>query len=361
MNIPHADICWQALTKRDSDYDGRFVVAVKTTGIYCRPSCPARHAKRANIEFLASPACAEAAGYRACKRCHPQTIPTASDPADWVQTLCDYIDTHLDQSLTLEALSAVVFISPYHLQRTFKQVMGITPRQYAEAQRIKAFKQQLKQGNSITHAALDAGFSSANRVYERLNHHMGMTPSAYQQGADDITIAYTIADSPLGRILVAMTERGLCAVDVCDDDQTLLANLHREFPLAYLYEDRDYVQAAMQAVLDYLAGWQPHFDLPLDIRVTAFQQRVLNALMHIPYGETRSYGDIAKAIGQPKAARAVGNACNKNPIPLVIPCHRVIGSNGKLTGYALGLERKETLLAMEQQQRDSHLSGEDHE
>lgn len=347
MAIPSADICWQAMENRDSDYDGQFIVAVKSTGIYCRPSCPARNPKRENVDFLPSPALAEDQGYRACKRCHPKDSYAHSEQAEWVQTLCDHIDSHLDSNLTLEELSEVVFISPYHLQRTFKQVMGITPRQYAEAQRIKAFKAYLKEGDSVTNAALDAGFSSSSRVYERVNNTIGMTPSCYQQGADDVTIAYTIADSPLGRILVAMTQRGVCALDICDDDISLLKNLRKEFPLAYIYEDEDYVQMAMRAVLDYLEGWQPHLDLPLDIRVTAFQQRVLDALKRIPYGETRSYGEIAKAIGQPKAARAVGNACNKNPVPLIIPCHRVVGSTGKLVGYAMGLERKIKLLEME--------------
>ncbi|MEM9955824.1 MAG: bifunctional DNA-binding transcriptional regulator/O6-methylguanine-DNA methyltransferase Ada [Chloroflexota bacterium] len=347
MNTPDASTCWQAVVDKDAEYDGQFVVAVKTTGIYCRPSCSARLPKRKNVDFYAIPAVAEAHGYRACKRCTPQTIHPQDEQAQRVQTICDHIAENLDQSLTLDDLSDVAYWSPFHLQRTFKQVVGITPRQYADAQRIRVFKQSLKSGETVTNAALDAGYSSSSRVYERANQVMGMTPTDYQSGADDITIAYAIRKSPLGRLLVAMTARGVCAVEMGEDDEALLAQLNKEFPAAYIYEDKDYLANAMQMILDYLRGWQPHLDLPLDIRVTAFQQRVLDELKRIPYGETRSYGEIAKAIGKPKAARAVGNACNKNPVPLVIPCHRVVSSSGKLTGYAFGLERKKQLLDME--------------
>ncbi|MGJ3239256.1 MAG: bifunctional DNA-binding transcriptional regulator/O6-methylguanine-DNA methyltransferase Ada [Anaerolineae bacterium] len=347
MPIPASDICWQAVQESDSAYDGRFVFAVRTTRIYCRPSCPSRLPNRENVRFFALPTTAEAHGYRPCKRCDPARA-TAHDPqAKQVQAVCDYIDAHLDQSLTLTELGRIVHWSPYHLQRTFKEVMGITPRQYTGAQRIKAFKQALKAGESVTYSALTAGYSSSSRVYESGYHALGMTPTDYQQGADDITIAYATGDSPLGRLLVAMTDRGVCALEMGEDDAPLIERVHDEFPSAFIYDDPDYVQGALQAVLDYLAGWQPHIALPLDIRVTAFQQRVLDALQAIPYGETRTYGEIASAIGQPKASRAVGNACNRNPVPLIIPCHRVLGSNGKLTGYAFGLARKAHLLELE--------------
>lgn len=351
MSMPSMNTCWDAVVTGDEDYDGQFVVAVKTTKIYCRPSCPAKTPKRENVDFYAVPAIAEAKGYRPCKRCSPKEVHPRDEQAERVQVVCDYIDNNLDSSLTLDELSEVAYWSPYHLQRTFKQIMGITPRQYAEAQRIKAFKAALKEGESVTNAALDAGYSSSSRVYERANQTMGMTPTHYRQGGDDITIAYTTADSILGRILVAMTERGVCGIEMGADDEEVIERIQNEFPAAFIYEDTDYVQFAMQTVLDYLSGWQPHLNLPLDIRVTAFQQRVLEELQRIPYGETRSYADIAKAIGNPKAARAVGNACNKNPVPLVIPCHRIVGSDGKLTGYAFGLERKETLLKLESENK----------
>lgn len=347
MHIPTSDICWQAVVNNDENYNGLFITAVKTTGIYCRPACTARLPKRENVEFFDTPSTAEEQGYRACKRCRPKEAHPQDEKAQRVQMICDYIDAHLDESLTLEALSEIAYWSPFHLQRTFKQVMGITPRQYAEAQRIACFKIRLKAGASVTDAALDAGYSSSSRVYEHSAARMGMTPTLYQQGGDDVTIAYSIAESPLGKLLVAMTERGVCALDMGDDNEILLERLKKEFPAAYIFCDDEYLQVAMQAVINYLNGWQPHFDLPLDIRVTAFQQRVLDALQDIPYGETRSYGEIAAAIGQPKAARAVGGACNKNPVPLIIPCHRVVGTSGKLVGYAMGLERKVKLLEME--------------
>jgi AraC family transcriptional regulator of adaptative response/methylated-DNA-[protein]-cysteine methyltransferase len=349
MTMPSAEICWQAVSERNSDYDGQFVTAVKTTRIFCRPSCSSKTPKRENVSFFAMPKEAEAMGYRACKRCHPKDSFALDEQAERVQKVCDYICEHLDEALRLEELSRIAYWSPFHLQRTFKEVMGITPRQYAEAQRIERFKQRLKAGVSVTDAALDAGYSSSSRVYDHAYSRMGMTPSDYQQGGDDVTIAYHIAESPLGRLLIAMTERGICAIEMGEDDEALVARLRNEFSAAYIYQDEEYLHIAMQAVLDYLQGWQPHLDLPLDIRVTAFQQRVLDALLRIPYGETRSYGEIANMIGQPKAARAVGNACNKNPVPLVIPCHRVVGSDGKLVGYAFGLERKEQLLSLEQE------------
>ena len=347
MPLPTPETCWQAVVNNDASYDGLFITAVKTTGIYCRPACTARLPKRENVEFFDTPATAEENGYRACKRCHPKEHQTKDEQAERVQIICDYIDEHLDESLTLEALSEIAYWSPFHLQRTFKQVMGITPRQYAESQRIACFKERLKAGASVTDAALDAGYSSSSRVYEHSAARMGMTPTLYQQGGDDVSIAYSIADSPLGRLLVAMTERGVCSINLEDDDASLIEHLKKEFPAAYIFCDDEYLQAAMKVVIDYLNGWQPHIDLPLDIRVTAFQQRVLDELRRIPYGETRSYGEIAAAIGKPKAARAVGGACNKNPVPLIIPCHRVVGTSGKLVGYAMGLERKVKLLEME--------------
>jgi AraC family transcriptional regulator, regulatory protein of adaptative response / methylated-DNA-[protein]-cysteine methyltransferase len=350
MSMPSVENCWQAVSQRNQDYDGQFVVAVKTTGIYCRPSCSSRTPKRENVQFYEEPKEAERMGFRACKRCHPKDSFALDEQAERVQMLCDYIQANLmSEKLSLEDLSHVAHWSPFHLQRTFKEVMGITPRQYAEARRIKCFKEQLKAGLSVTTAAMDAGYSSSSRVYDHAYSRLGMTPSDYQQGGDDITIAYHIAESPLGRLLIGMTERGICAIEMGSNDEELVKKLHKEFPAAYIYPDEEYLHVAMQAVLDYLQGWQPHLDLPLDIRVTAFQQRVLDALLRIPYGETRSYGEIAQMIGQPKAARAVGNACNKNPVPLVIPCHRVVGSDGDLVGYAFGLERKEQLLKLEKE------------
>lgn len=347
MSHPTPDICWQAVQESDAHYDGLFVVAVKTTGIYCRPSCPARLPKRENVLFFPQPDSAEAQGFRPCKRCQPQHAPV-NEQAERVQAICDYIEQHLDEALTLEELGAAVAWNPQHLQRIFKHMMGITPRQYAQARRIERFKEGLKAGESVTNAALDAGYSSSSRVYEQSRAYLGMTPSSYQKGGGDATIAYSVADSPLGLLLVARTERGLCALEMGEDAQPMVEQLQREFPAAYILRDDEFLQADVQAVLNYLNGWQPHLDLPLDLRVTAFQQRVMEELCRIPYGETRTYGEIARAIGKPNAARAVGNVCNKNPVPLVVPCHRVVGSTGKLTGYAFGLHRKQALLDLEQ-------------
>lgn len=349
MTLPAPEICYEAVKTSDDRFDGRFVVAVKTTGIYCRPSCPARTPKFENVTYYAMPEAAEAHGFRACKRCHPKDASPLDEQALRVQEICEYIHEHLDESLTLEELSAQVYWSPFHLQRTFKQIMGISPRQYVEAHRIECFKNRLKAGDTVTNAALEAGYSSSSRVYAQTDAHMGMPPSTYQQGGHETVIAYSITDCTLGKLLVAMTERGVCYVEMNDNEAPLVAKLKSEFPKADIFRDDAELQEALEAVINYLKGWQPHIDLPLDIRVTAFQQRVLDALKRIPYGETRTYGEIAKAIGQPKAARAVGNACNKNPVPLIIPCHRVIGSNGKLVGYASGIERKQTLLELESQ------------
>jgi AraC family transcriptional regulator of adaptative response/methylated-DNA-[protein]-cysteine methyltransferase len=347
MTLPAPDICYEAVKTKDNSYDGQFVVAVKTTGIYCRPSCPSRIPKAENVTFYTMPAAAEAHGFRACKRCHPKAVELVDEQALRVQEICEYIQAHLDDSLTLDDLSAQIYWSPFHLQRTFKDIMGITPRQYVEAQRMNHFKTRLKAGDTVTDAALEAGYSSSSRVYAQSDAHLGMPPSTYQQGGSETTIAYSVADSVLGKLLVAMTERGVCSVEMGDNESPLVERLHTEFPQAEVVRDDSALQQTLQTVVAYLNGWQPHMDLPLDIRVTAFQQRVLDELKRIPYGETRTYAEIAQAIGQPKAARAVGNACNKNPVPLIIPCHRVVGSNGSLTGYAFGLERKKTLLDME--------------
>ena len=349
MPIPSHDICYEAISNKDSRYDGVFVTAVTSTKIYCRPSCSARTPLRKNVTFFSVPAAAEAHGFRACKRCHPKEIDMRDEQAAQVQRICDYINAHLTESLTLEELSAVVYWSPTHLQRTFKEMMGISPRQYTDAQRMSHFKQGLQAGETVLNASIDAGFSSTSRLYEKTADHIGMTPVAYQKGGEEMTIAYSLAACSLGALLIARTERGICSVEMGDDEQTLIDKLYSEFPNAQITRDDAYLQSAMQTTLNYLGGWQPHLDLPLDIRMTAFQQRVLDELKRIPYGETRSYGEIASAIGQPKAARAVGNVCNKNPVPILIPCHRVVRSDGRIEGYAFGTDRKRILLDMERE------------
>ncbi|MGB1288611.1 MAG: bifunctional DNA-binding transcriptional regulator/O6-methylguanine-DNA methyltransferase Ada [Aggregatilineales bacterium] len=344
---PTDETCWQAVADSDRRYDGHFVTAVKTTKIYCRPSCPARLPKRQNVEFFALPIQAEDAGYRACKRCHPREVDVQDEGAARVQAICDYIRAHHHETITLENLGETFYVSPTHLQRSFKKYMGISPRQYMDSCRMNAFKSALQSGESVTNATYQAGYGAGSRMYEQWSKTPGLSPSDYQRKGANMTIQYTVAPCNLGYILVAATEKGVCSLSMGDDIETLVTKLHNNFAKAAIERNDDAIGEALQQVLNYLEGQQPHFDLPLDIQVTAFQKRVLEELQRIPYGETRSYGEIAKALGKPKASRAVGAACGANPVPLIIPCHRVIGSSGKITGYAFGTDRKKQLLTME--------------
>ena len=338
---------WQAVLARDAQADGTFVYAVRSTGIYCRPTCPSRRPKREHVLFFARPEAAEQAHFRPCLRCSPRTMSAGSAQVGWIEEVCRYIETHLDEPLTLEALSAHAHHSPHYLHRTFKRIMGVTPRQYAEAVRLQRFKAELKDGVDVTRAVFEAGYGSSSRVYERVPAHMGMTPGSYRQGGRREEIVYTVVASPLGRLLVATTERGICAVTLGDADDTLTAALEREYPAATVERDDRRLQPWVRQILAYLQGQQPHLDLPLDVQATAFQWRVWQALQAIPHGDTRSYGEIAGAIGQPSAARAVARACATNPVALVIPCHRVVREDGGLGGYRWGTARKEALLALE--------------
>lgn len=268
-------------------------------------------------------------------------------PQQLVARVVRAIEQNADARLTLAALSAAVGASPHHLQRTFKRWMGVSPRQYQEARRLEGFKARVRQGQGVTRALYEAGYGSSSRLYERAPARLGMTPATYRKGGSGMSIHYTTAASPLGRLLVARTERGVCVVSLADSDHALQAQLRREYPLAEVRRDRNGLAAAVRALLRHLAGRQPRLDLPLDVRGTAFQIRVWEELRRIPYGQTRSYGEVAQAIGKPKAARAVGAACGSNPVPLIIPCHRVVRGGGALGGYGLGLPRKRRLLEAE--------------
>ena len=346
----HEDQYWQAVMSRDSGLDGMFVYAVRSTGVYCRPSCPSRRPGRQQVLFFAQPEAAEQAGFRACKRCRPREASSREEQLEMVQKLCRYIEEHLENTLTLADLGTQVHLSPYHLQRIFKSVMGITPRQYAEACRMGQFKARLKEGESVTTAIFDAGYSSSSRLYERVPTQLGMTPVTYRKGGTGMSIHYTIVDSPLGRLLVAATEKGICSVCLGDDDSPLQAALQSEYPAADIGRDDADLSEEVNAILRYLRGQQPHLDLPVDVQATAFQWRVWQELRAIPYGSTRSYSEIARAIGHPKATRAVANACATNPAALVIPCHRVVREDGTSGGYRWGSERKRRLLEQEQEQ-----------
>lgn len=340
------EACWEGMLTRDTQLDGMFVCAIRSTGIYCRPSCPARKPKRENVIFFPTPEEAAKAGFRACKRCQPDE--QASDAAI-VQQVCRHIESHLEERLTLDDLGEVAHLSPFHLQRIFKRVMGITPREYVEARRVMHFKACIKDGNSVTEAIYNAGYSSSSRVYAQTNAWLGMTPAAYSKGGKGMHIHYTIVECPLGHLLVAGTERGLCFVSLDDKPDHLEAELFAEYPAADIIRDEADLGDWVTAILRYIEGEQPHLDLPLDVRATAFQWRVWMELQNIPYGETRTYSQIAAAIGNPKAARAVGSACANNPVSLVIPCHRAVREDGGLGGYRWGLERKESLLEQERE------------
>lgn len=337
---------WNAVLARDAARDGEFVFAVSTTGIYCRPSCPARRPRREKVEFFARPEQAERAGYRACLRCRPRSA-SRDGQADSVKAICRYIEQHLDEPVTLARLGKEFHQSPFHLQRRFKAVVGVTPREYADSCRLRLLKRNLQSGENVTRAMYDAGYGSSSRLYERTASQLGMTPDKYRRGAIAASIRYAITDSPLGRMLVAATDRGICAIQFGNSDGELLEGLKREFPFATRRADESGLQAWTRALLAQMDGRASDPALPLDIRATAFQRRVWRHLQRIPFGATRSYNQVARAIGQPTAARAVARACATNPIAVAIPCHRVVRENGELGGYRWGMERKKALLARE--------------
>jgi AraC family transcriptional regulator of adaptative response/methylated-DNA-[protein]-cysteine methyltransferase len=346
---------WQAVLSRDASRDGSFVFAVRSTGIYCRPSCPARRPRREQVSFFQLPEAAEQAGFRACRRCHPRRAQTADPQIELVRRICHAIDEHDEEPLTLKTLSTETGVSAHHLQRTFKNVMGITPRQYVESRRLDQFKSKVKSGASVTDAMYDAGYGSSRGLYEKSSARLGMTPATYGRGGQGMRIIYTIAGCPLGRVLVAATERGVCSVALGDSDSELTTSLFAEYPNASI-DSRDTVISPslnlwLSKVLDHISGKSARIDLPLDIQATAFQWRVWEELQRIPLGTTRSYQEIARAIGKPKAVRAVAGACAGNHVALVIPCHRVIREDKELGGYRWGLDRKRNLLEREQQRK----------
>ena len=339
---------WNAVLARDPNHDGEFFFAVSTTGVYCRPSCPAKRPRRENVSFFRNPTEAEKAGFRACLRCKPKSASGNPQTAT-VKEMCRYIEQHLDEPVTLEKLATAFGQSPFHLQRTFKKALGITPRAYADSCRMDLLKRNLQSGRSVTHALYDAGYSSSSRLYERTASQLGMTPDKYRRGAIATSIRYTCADSPLGRTLVAATEKGICAIQFGERDEELVEGLKREFPFAVRKRDDETMRSWTEAVLRQISGHKLNRSLPLDIQATAFQKRVWTHLQSLPFGTTQSYGEVAKAIGQPNAARAVARACASNRIAVAIPCHRVVREDGEMGGYRWGVERKRALLQMEQQ------------
>ncbi len=336
---------WQAVQNRDEHADGTFVYGVASTHIFCRPSCPSRRPKRENVRFFESPNAASQAGFRACKRCRPDQFQTGQVAR--VQQACRLIEEHLDAPLSLAELSEKVGGSAFHLQRTFKQVTGVSPREYADALRLKSLKTQLQNGDSVIGAQYEAGYGSSRALYERTPAQLGMTPATYRRGGAGARIAFSTQPCPLGYLLVAATSHGVCSVALGDDPATLEAALREEFPAAAVHRDDVELGTHMQALLHFLEGHEPHLDLPLDVQATAFQRRVWQELRAIGYGQTRTYAQVAQAIGQPTAVRAVARACATNPVALVVPCHRVVRDGGALAGYRWGIERKKQLLKRE--------------
>ncbi|MEP7212783.1 MAG: bifunctional DNA-binding transcriptional regulator/O6-methylguanine-DNA methyltransferase Ada [Acidobacteriota bacterium] len=339
------ELFWQAVKTNDARFDGAFYLGVKTTGIYCKPSCRARLPKRENVDFYATVTDAEAVGFRACLRCKPRAIERIDPRVAKILKAVELIEG--ESTLSLDDLSKELLLSPFHLQRSFKEIIGVSPKKFAEARKMEKFKSEVKDGSDVTTAMYVAGYGSSSRLYETASETLGMTPKAYKSGGKGMTIEYTITDCELGRILVGRTIKGLCSVAFADDDQSLEENLKTEFPNAEIVRDAAVLKEFVDEILKYLGGENRRLDLPLDIQATAFQMKVWEILRKIPYGETVSYSQIAEQLGDRKKVRAVARACATNRIAVVIPCHRVIASNGKLSGYRWGVERKQRLIDTE--------------
>lgn len=347
MRELETDLCWRAVEERDARFDGTFFYGVRSTGVYCKPTCPSRRPRREQVGFFVSCDAAEASGFRACLRCRPRAI-AASDPrVELILRACRAIETHHDGAPSLEGLGVLLGVSPHLLQRTFKSVTGITPRQYAAAHRLKMFKSRIKEGDDVTRAMYEAGYGSSSRLYENASEKLGMTPATYRRGGKGMNINYTVVDSSLGRLLVAATEHGVCSVQFGDGDEELATSLAAEYPSAAVRRDETGLSEWIETLLRHVEGKQPALELPLDLRATVFRSRVWEELRRIPYGETRSYGEVARAIGQPKAVRAVASACAANPVALATPCHRVVREGGEPGGYRWGMGRKRELLRRE--------------
>jgi len=341
-----ADPRWAAVVSKDATADGTFFYSVKTTGVYCRPSCGARLARPENIAFHASRADAEKAGYRPCKRCKPDQPSLAEQHAATITAICRWIED-ADEAPSLGTLADQAGMSPYHFHRVFKAITGVTPKAYATAHRAQRVRDQLSRGTRVTDAIFDAGYNSNARFYEQSNALLGMTPSDWRRGGTNAEIRFAIGECSLGDILVASSAKGVCAILLGDDPDRLARDLQDQFPNAQLIGDDAQFAKLVARVVGFVEAPQQGLDLPLDVRGTAFQQRVWEALRKIPVGSTASYSEIAERIGAPKSVRAVAQACASNKIAVAIPCHRVVRNDGALSGYRWGVERKRALLERE--------------
>ena len=340
------DRFWDALAAKDRAFDGIVFFGVRTTGIFCRPSCRSRRPKRENVSFYSTAEEAQHAGFRACMRCKPLEVAFTDPSAEIVANVFRILRNHEQEIATVEDLAAELNVSAGHLQKTFKSMLRMTPKEVMDMFRLDDFKENVRTSD-VTTSLYDSGYGSSRSLYEKAGARLGMTPAVYKKGGKGIRINYTIADSPLGKLMVAATERGICSVSFGDNDKELKNELEQEFFAAEITKDDAVLKTAVDSILRGMNGERTILSLPLDVRGTAFQMRVWSELRKIPYGETRSYAQVANHIGKPSAVRAVARACATNPVAIVTPCHRVIGSDGKLAGYRWGIERKKALLEKE--------------
>lgn len=345
------EIFWQAVQRKEAKFEGLFFTCVKTTKIFCKPTCTARLPKRENVEFVRTWEEAETKGFRACLRCQPKLEIVINPQVETVLQACELIET--EENISLESLAEELKISPYHLQRTFKEIIGVSPKKYAENLRLAKFKSEIKQGSDVVTAMYESGYGSSSRLYENITDKLGMTPKTYQKGGKGMKIEYTITDCELGKMLVARTEKGVCAVTFGDDETDLIEKLMSEYSNAEISKNETNLKEYVEAILQNLSGNNKRIVLPIDVQATAFQMQVWDALRKIPYGETLSYKQVAESLGNPKAVRAVARACATNKVAVVIPCHRVVGSDGNLSGYRWGIERKQKLIETEKKQQKS--------
>lgn len=334
---------WAAVRDRNAVFDGVFYFGVRTTGVFCRPSCSSKRPKRENISFFRSADEAENAGFRACLRCRPKDVYFPGAGAELVAKAFEILKDADSETATIEELSLRLGVSSGHLQKTFKSVLGLGPKEVMDMMRIENFKENVRE-TDVTTSLYESGFGSSRSLYEKAGERLGMTPAVYKKGGKGERINYTIVDSGLGKLMVAATEKGICAVSFGETADSLRDELGEEFFAAEIENNDALLKEAVTAILRSLEGEKTILTLPLDLRASAFQMRVWSELRKIPCGETRSYAEIAKRIGSPRAVRAVARACATNPVALVNPCHRVVASDGKLSGYRWGIERKRQLL-----------------
>ncbi|HEY9792324.1 MAG TPA: bifunctional DNA-binding transcriptional regulator/O6-methylguanine-DNA methyltransferase Ada [Candidatus Obscuribacterales bacterium] len=336
---------WIAVQQRNRQWDGKFVYAVITTGVYCRPACPARSPKRQNVQFFDEPVQARQAGFRACRRCKPDATNHAN--IQLVESIQSYINENLDRTIPLKELAAHTGLSQFHLQRVFKSETGVSPKQYADGRRMQLFKHEARSGRSLTDAIFEAGYSSSSRLYDRASVSLGMTPAAYRNKGAGVEIEWAFAECRLGSFLIAATKKGICFLQFGKHEGKMLEALQAEFPHAEITANNQSLQKWIDSFIQYLEEPERKLAVPVDLTGTAFQIMVWEYLRKIPVGETRTYSEVAAAIGKPRAVRAVANACASNQVAIAVPCHRVIREDGGLGGYRWGIARKRALLDLE--------------